>query len=620
MVTSIVVQPDGQVLVGGFFSQVNGQPRGHIVRLHTDGTLDPDFHPVLGTSYTGVETIALQRDGQVLVGGDFESVNGQPQRYLARLRADGTFDANFRPTIQTNNGTVRAIVVQPDGHLMVGGFFTQINGQSRPWLARFGPDGTLDAPPAAPDSPVLNLTAQPDGRILVGGFFDLVNGVPHANLARVFRDGSLDSSFTASTDTAVFAMAVQGDGQVLFGGSFNSVNGQPRNHFARVFPDGALEKGFVAGASGQVTMLATQPDGAAIVGGMYATINGVSRHSIARLRTNGTVDSTFIDPDDGVEIYGAAVAQDGSVMVAGDFTSVAGQTRQGYARFLANGTLDPAFTIPAFNNIIYGFAPLADGRTVIAGSFSDALLVSPPQDRLAMLHGDGSFDNSFASDVWGSVLALLVQPDDHIILGGQFPFVGNEPRSRLARVSPVGEVDLDFVPPNLNGDVRSMMRQPDGKLLVAGPFTQVGVTAQAFLTRLLSDGSLDPDFHVTVDAAVHAIALQADGRIIIGGDFTEVNGATRWHLARLLADGSVDPDFIADVDSWGSVNALAFAPDGTLWVGGYFMTIAGESYDQFRPPAPGGRVSGAALRARRRSEHRDLAAERCGRRIRARLD
>ena len=581
MVTSIVVQPDGQILVGGFFSQVNGQPREHIVRLHPDGTLDPDFHPVLGPSYTGVETMALQRDGQVLVGGDFESVNGQPQRYLARLRGDGSFDASFRPTIQTNNGTVRAIVVQPDGHLMVGGFFTQINSQSRPWLARIGPDGTLDAPTAAPDSPVLNLTAQPDGRILVGGFFDEINGVPHNNLARVFRDGSFDPGFIAATDAAVFAVAVQGDGQVLFGGSFSNVNGQPRNHFARVYADGALERGFVADASGQITMLATQPDGAAIVGGTYAQINGVTRHSIARLRTNGTVDTAFIDPDDGVEVFGAAVAQDGSVMVTGDFTSVAGHSTQGYARFLANGTFDPAFTIPAFNNIIYGVAPLDDGRTVIGGSFSDALLVSPPQDRFAMLHGDGSFDNSFASDVWSTVHALLVQPDDHIILGGSFPFVGNEPRSRLARVSPVGDVDLDFVPPTLNGDVRTMMRQPDGKLLVTGPFTQVGVTAQAFLTRLLSDGSLDPDFHVTVDAAVHAIALQADGRIIIGGDFSDVNGATRSHLARLLADGSVDPDFIADVDSWGSVNALAFAPDGTLWVGGYFATIAGEAHDNF---------------------------------------
>lgn len=126
-VTSILVQPDGQVLVGGFFSQVNGQPRGHIVRLRTDGTLDPDFHPVLGGQFDGVEAMALQRDGQILVGGDFGSVNGQPQRYLARLRADGSFDPSFHPTIQTNNGTVRAIVVQPDGHVMVGGFFTQIS-------------------------------------------------------------------------------------------------------------------------------------------------------------------------------------------------------------------------------------------------------------------------------------------------------------------------------------------------------------------------------------------------------------------------------------------------------------------------------------------------------------
>src|SRR5258708_33167490 len=45
VVQSLAVQADGKILVGGFFSALGGQSRSYIGRLNADGTLDTNFNP-----------------------------------------------------------------------------------------------------------------------------------------------------------------------------------------------------------------------------------------------------------------------------------------------------------------------------------------------------------------------------------------------------------------------------------------------------------------------------------------------------------------------------------------------------------------------------------------------
>src|SRR5690606_36717529 len=74
-------QPDGKVLVGGFFTQLGGKPRNRLARLNPDGSLDATFDP--GANHA-VYSLALQPDGKVLVGGVFTQLGGQPRNLLAR--------------------------------------------------------------------------------------------------------------------------------------------------------------------------------------------------------------------------------------------------------------------------------------------------------------------------------------------------------------------------------------------------------------------------------------------------------------------------------------------------------------------------------------------------------
>jgi hypothetical protein len=76
-------------LIGGSFSEVDDVPEACLARLKPDGTLDVDFnHSLAPTEDFGVESIVVQADGSILIGGDFDTVQGLDRPGFARLKAD----------------------------------------------------------------------------------------------------------------------------------------------------------------------------------------------------------------------------------------------------------------------------------------------------------------------------------------------------------------------------------------------------------------------------------------------------------------------------------------------------------------------------------------------------
>ena len=74
-VNSVVVQGDGKILIGGLFTTVGGQTRNRVARLNADGTLDTSFNPDVNNA---VSSVVVQGDGKILIGGGFTSVGGGP--------------------------------------------------------------------------------------------------------------------------------------------------------------------------------------------------------------------------------------------------------------------------------------------------------------------------------------------------------------------------------------------------------------------------------------------------------------------------------------------------------------------------------------------------------------
>ncbi len=323
MVYGMAVQPDGKILVGGDFTSLGGQSRPYLGRLYSDGTLDTDFDP---GAYGAVYSFALQADGRIIVGGNFAALGIQSRGNLCRLNPDGTWDASFDAQA---NGPVHPVAIQPDGKILVGGNFSTLGGQFLSCLGRLNSDGTLDTnfnPLVGGAGGVYSLALQPDGKILVGGYFTSLGGQSRSNIGRLNADGSLDTTFNPGANFIVYALAVQPDGKILVAGAFTILGGRNRYYIGRINADGSLDTGFNPGASVYPCSLVLQADGKVLVGGYFTTLAGQYCPYSGRLNADGTLDATFTAWA-GKYVFSLAVQADGEILVGGYFTTLGDQNR-----------------------------------------------------------------------------------------------------------------------------------------------------------------------------------------------------------------------------------------------------------------------------------------------------
>src|SRR5436190_9380323 len=346
-VNVVIPQPDGKVIAAGRFTFANNIVRNRIARFNFNGSLDTTFDP--GTGADGEITAAvLQSDGRIVVAGRFTSFDGFTHNRVCRLNANGSVDQTFGLGNGINNAAL-ALALQSDGRIIVGGQFTQVDLTLRNNLARLNTNGSVDLsfdPGIGPSGDVNAIVIQPDGRIIIGGTFIGYNGFARGGIARVLGNGALDPSFDSGVGTGgdVFALALQHNGQIVLGGRFVQYSGTNRTFIARVFGDGSLDFGFNPVPNSWVQSFAVEPDDRILVGGIFTDISGFGRNSIARLNTNGLVDPTF-DPgagcvgsltNDATRVDSIALQQFGRILVGGIFTSYDNQLRDNMVRLFDN--------------------------------------------------------------------------------------------------------------------------------------------------------------------------------------------------------------------------------------------------------------------------------------------
>jgi len=577
-VYALAVQADGKILVGGGFTTLGGgstgtTTRNYVGRLNADGSLDTTFDP---GANGGVLALAVQANGKILVGGSFHMLGGgsgtTPRYHIGRLQGDGSLDTGFDPGA---SNSVFTLAVQADGQILVGGSFRMLGGGAtgttpRNMLGRLHADGSLDTSfdPGARDI-VWAVAVQTDGKILVGGWFQGLGGGSDGRttrnyIGRLNADGSLDASFNPGSNSNVHAVAVQANGQILVGGFFTALGGgvgtTPRNRIGRLNADGSLDTRFDPGANNSVTALAVQADGQILVGGAFTTLGGggtgsTPRNYLGRLHADGFLDTSF-DPGANAGLRVLAVQTDGRILVGGWFTTLGGggtgTTPRNYlGRLNADGSLDTSFD-PGANGYVYALVLQADGQILVAGFFT-ALgggTGSTARNHIGRLNADGSLDTSFDPGASSDVYALAVEADGQILVGGAFTTLGGggtgtTPRNRIGRINTDGSLDTSFNP-GANGYVSAFAVQADRQVLVGGGFTTLGgggagTTMRNRIARLHTDGSLDMTFDPGANDQVYALAIQADGAILVGGSFTALGGGTgttpRNHIGRLWLGG-----------------------------------------------------------------------------------
>lgn len=314
-VHDIAIQNDGKIILVGNFNAYNGQQGKNIVRINPDGTYDPTFNTGLGTTGNAlgnIRSVSLQSDGKIIIGGEFTVFNGIAKNRIARLNADGSLDLSFNIGTASND-IIFSTAVQGDGKIIIGGIFTSFAGTSVNRLARLNTDGTIDASfvtGSSANNAVRAIKLQADGKIVIGGDFITFNGVARNRIARINVDGSIDSTFDPGLgfNASVYSMILQNDGKIVIGGDFTLFNGLASSRIARLNTDASQDATFLigAGANGYINATTIQNDGKILIGGFFTTYNGAARTSIARI--NGECIIPTITGTNGDSICGTGSA------------------------------------------------------------------------------------------------------------------------------------------------------------------------------------------------------------------------------------------------------------------------------------------------------------------------
>jgi len=588
-VSVIALQPDGKILAGGPFTAFNGITENRIIRLNSDGTKDSSFNS--GTGFNNnVTTIALQSDGKILVGGLFSSYDGENEMAIVRLNSDGSKDNSFYlgSSFSGYNSNVSNIKIQSDGKILVGGNFSTFDGLSASKIIRLNSDGSRDNTfniGTGFDYNVTCITIQSDGKILVGGNFNIYNGATANKIIRLNTNGTKDTTFNTGIafNNSVKTIVEQSDGKIFVGGHFTSYNGVTENRIIRLNSNGTKDLSFNSGIgfSSFVNSIAIQSDGKIFAGGYFNIYNSTSQYYLIRLNSDGTKDINFNKAGFNNIVYEIEFQSDGKILAGGIFSNYNAITENKIIRLNPDGTKDISFNSGmGFNAEVREIEVQSDGKILVGGYFTtyDGIAAN----KIIRLNSDGSRDNTFniGTGFNSNVFSLVLQSDGKILVGGDFTIYNGVNSKRIIRLNNNGTIDNSFnIGTGLSSVVRDIKVQTDGKIVIGGDFTLYNSTWASKIIRLNSDGSLDTTFDLgtgnNFSGSIFCIGIQSDGKIVVGGNFSTFNGENANKIIRLNSDGTKDLTFNIGTGFSHQIYSIAIQSDGKIVVGGFFTTYNG---------------------------------------------
>ncbi len=299
----------------------------------------------------------------------------------------------------------------------------------------------------------------------------------------------------------------------------------------------------------------------------------------------------------GATISAVVVQTDGKVVFGGSFV-YSGNYPSGYpftvtnlVRFNLNGTVDTGYN-PAPNGVINAMAIQPDNKIIIAGTFSQVSGMAQMLISRLTTSGYPDYIGFQAPAPNGYILALALQSDGKVVVGGNFSTMNGSSYSRLARLNSTGTLDKNFNPgvygPPSSPIVYSLAVHAPGtpsadKIVVGGDFSVLGSLARQKLGRLNANGTVDSSFDMgssaILNAPVYAIAtdygpfgINGQGgnfeKVLIGGSFTALGGI-RNYFARLSDNGTPDAN-VSNSYVDGVVKAIRVQADHKMVLGGSF--------------------------------------------------
>lgn len=538
---SIALQSDNKIIAVGSFTNYNGYTRRQIIRLNSDGSVDLTFSIGVGFNDSGTPaSVLIQPDGKIVVAGSFTTYKNVPQNGIIRLLANGDKD----PTLVTGAGFytspfgpgITNMVIDNLGNFIVGGQFTKYNNIDVSNCVRLSTNGDLDTTFTVTNSSVIySFLIQNDQKILLAG---------DKYISRVNSNSTVDYTFDyGSGFNTLFGYyrgdtLIQPDGKIIVGGYFSLYKLRYEPGIIRLNADGTKDTSFNVPNFdvGQTEKLILQPDGKIIAIGTFRLAGTIPFLNSLRLNTNGSLDTTF----NGANFYGTVYAfqPDGKILLC--YQNI-------IRRLNTDGSLDNTFnTGSGFNSYLYSVAVQSDGKIIVVGDFT--LFNGEQILKMVRLLPNGSLDTTFNSGEGfnSSPRTICLQPDGKILVGGYFESYNVISALGIVRINSDGSYDSTFnAGINING-VNSIIIQSDGKIVAGANRTYFVSGYLKNLVRFNNDGSLDNTFDIgtgfdmgDTSSYVSKLNLQSDGKILVSGDFKNYKSVSSSMLVRLNGGNTV---------------------------------------------------------------------------------
>jgi uncharacterized delta-60 repeat protein len=238
----VALQADGKILVGG--TSGNTAEFFTVARLTTTGALDTTFG-VGGKaqiSFSGTESMAnsilVQPDGQIVLGGYTVNAPYAKDFALVRLSSNGTLDTTFGvngkviTTVDSNySDAVTQLAIQSDGKIVAGGF-TSFETNTRMAVVRYLSNGSIDTTFGTNGINVItdgfggkncSVAVQADDKIIVaggweGGYFEVFRFLNSGALDTAFGSNGLVNAFPVNGGYASKVL-IQADNKIVVSGT-----------------------------------------------------------------------------------------------------------------------------------------------------------------------------------------------------------------------------------------------------------------------------------------------------------------------------------------------------------------------------------------------------------------
>ncbi len=496
---TLVADNQNSLYVGGEFSAIGGQSRSNLAKLSTTGSglADASWDP---SPNGAVKSLLVDGVGNLYVGGTFTSIGGATSNNIARLAASltGAADATWSaPTDNFGTNYVASIALSGSGNIVFGGFFSLISGQPRHSVAVVSTAaGVLGAPVNAiyRGGTINAMAAQSDGGLILGGYFSGAGSLIRSNLLRLRPDGSIDPDWSVDTD-APNSMGVEtvvaSSDAIYVGGEFTKVGGRPKIGIAKLSTAGTPDASWgaatdAAGGYYGVQALALAPNGSVYLGGDFLSVGGQTRIGLARISSSGVFDTLWnsganfdaasVSYDGRGRVGAIAVDQDGSVYTSHNDAD-RGPSLRKYSPDGA-GAIDTTWP-EGYNGPLYALRLDGQGGLFVAGNYGGLFKLSTSTGASMWptnyYYSPVSLTTVVSRDVASAVpYAIALDGKGNLFAGGGFIQIGGRTRPFLAKLSAdTGVVDPDWNPEADNA-VLALESDSKGNLYVGGMFTQLG--------------------------------------------------------------------------------------------------------------------------------------------------